>query len=206
MAHSCSSCSKALLQKNRSGLCRPCWREMKAAARQTKCSKCLAQICRTRKSGMCFTCVSRDPEILARRGKTISEVRRRKFAEDPEWAAARRAHGSWLHHTHAVHVTITEEARIRAGRNISNTRLSWCPPEYRQQYRSLVSHMHFSAAEAKAMILEQVEADARRAEAAMTPFERQLRAVRNGAGIVAKPIIPTRSYDCTLGGVTEMAV
>lgn len=200
--HHCTSCSKPLLQKNGSGLCRPCWRVMKAKARQTACRSCSAPIARTRQTGLCRACVNKDPALLARRGKTISEVRRRKFAEDPAWAAARREHGSWLYHNHAVNVTISEEARVRAGRGVSATRLAWCPPEYRAQYRKMVSNMHFSAAEAKAMILEQVEADRRREEASATPFDKMLQRVRGGASISVKQVLPSKSYDFTLGGVT----
>jgi DNA-directed RNA polymerase subunit RPC12/RpoP len=49
--------------------------------------------------------------------------------------------------------------RVAAGRKRSETVLGWCPVEYRDAYRRLRRHCQMSAAEARAMIEQQIEKD-----------------------------------------------
>lgn len=57
--------------------------------------------------------------------------------------------------------------RIAAARKSAETKLAWCPPDYRADYRKLLG-MGFSAAEARPMIINQIKADASRAAREMT--------------------------------------
>jgi hypothetical protein len=64
------------------------------------------------------------------------------------------------------------------------TRLGWCPPEYREEYRALRNSHGITAAEARRMILAMIEAKRVKAEREMSPFERQERALQRGAALV----------------------
>lgn len=46
--------------------------------------------------------------------------------------------------------------RKEAGRRASNTRLAWCPPELRDEYRFLIKTHHMPAVEARALIEEMI--------------------------------------------------
>lgn len=75
----------------------------------------------------------------------------------------------------------------------------WCPAELRGEYRKMCKLM--PGAEAKRIILDDLAAKERARIAALSPFERQMDAVRRGVGLVQK-FEPVRSYDRTLGGVS----
>jgi hypothetical protein len=101
------------------------------------------------------------------------------------------------------------QSRGEVGRKLTERRIGWCPPEYREQYLRLMRNGHKNAAIARREITAIIEQDAaRKAEAQqarlaeMTPFERQMEAVRNGARLVEKVQMPSRRYDYTLGGVS----
>jgi hypothetical protein len=95
------------------------------------------------------------------------------------------------------------EAKRKAGRSRTNTVLAWCPEAYRPEYRRLVLSNLVRAPEAKRIILDQVARDETRRVAAMTPHERQLERVRNGAKLVEKPDLRTAAPGYTLGGVSS---
>lgn len=82
------------------------------------------------------------------------------------------------------------------GRKRSETVMAWCPPEYRDQYRHLTIAKKIKAAEARQMILAIAARN-------MTPFEKMMEKVRNGAGIRTEPPMPTRVETRTLGGVAD---
>jgi hypothetical protein len=69
-----------------------------------------------------------------------------------------RESGSWKA---AIAAASTPEARLRAARSWSEKRLGWCPPELRDEYRSLVIRHKVKAADAKEMILVQHEKNMR---------------------------------------------
>lgn len=75
-------------------------------------------------------------------------------------------------------------SRPASGRKRTETVLGWCPPEYRDEYRRLNRSKYIPAAQAKQMILDMIEAE-RAKPAKLSPFERQERAMRNGAPLVA---------------------
>jgi hypothetical protein len=83
------------------------------------------------------------------------------------------------------------EVRERAGRSLSETRMAWCPLEYREQYKQLTRLKVCTAGEAREMILEQIERDRVRARSNLSPFERQERALARGAQLVANDQKPS---------------
>ncbi|WOF43788.1 hypothetical protein KNJ79_02150 [Sphingopyxis indica] len=52
--------------------------------------------------------------------------------------------------------------RISNGKKSAATKLAWCPPEYRDEYKRLIKRQNIPAAEARRMIEAMIEADARR--------------------------------------------
>ncbi len=62
--------------------------------------------------------------------------------------------------------------------------LGWCPPERRAEYRHLTRDKRIKAADARRIILDTIAAERARAEN-LSPFERQERALRKGAKIIA---------------------
>lgn len=182
------------------------------------CVDCSGPVSRQSRTGRCKGCVTAylnsDPEVHARRVGGI----RKKWRTDPEYKARKvRA----IHERH-MRARQNPEVAARLNQNILNARyrlsepevieryragvkragaersrkaIAWCPPKYRDEYRSLTRSRQMKAPEAKAAILAKAAAE-------MTPFERQLEKVRNGAGIIeVRPIRrPDPTY--TLGGVS----
>jgi hypothetical protein len=68
-----------------------------------------------------------------------------------------------------THNPAGSESRKRAGKRRSATVLAWCPPKLRGEYRFLVRNKGLKAAEARAIILEQHEADMRRWRQSIAP-------------------------------------
>lgn len=84
--------------------------------------------------------------------------------QDPVKLEARRENGRRLAKSgkHASTMLWDPEVRARAAASRSETMLAWCPPSYRDLYRSLRRRSDMCAAEAKAAVLAQIEADRRR--------------------------------------------
>ena len=78
-------------------------------------------------------------------------------------------------------------------------KLAWLPDEWRKRYGYL--RTRYGAAEARARVEAEIAAAARARLAAMTPFERQLERVRNGAKLVEKLVFRSADPAYTLGGV-----
>lgn len=79
---------------------------------------------------------------------------------------------------------------LRTNRLIGERKLAWCPPERRAEYFKLLKK-HGSSAPARAEI-----------EASMSPFEKKLAAVRQGAKVVRKIELRRPDHAFTLGGVS----
>lgn len=77
----------------------------------------------------------------------------------------------------------------------------WCPPERMIEARRLLKS--FRMLEVRRIIETEIAAVERERVAALSPFERQMEAVRRGVGLVQK-FEPVRSYDRTLGGVSSI--
>lgn len=176
------------------------------------CSDCAAPISSQSRHGRCRRCaihkLNADPDYCARRTEGV----RRRFADpiyrakqtrqiragnrqawrDPDkrermlsTLAANRAK-AWTEEARALWTA----GRKEAGRKRHETVMAWCPPEYRAEYRHLRLTKKMRAADAKAFIL-----------AKLTPFEKQMQAVRNGARLVDRPNLRRADPDRTLGGV-----
>ena len=92
------------------------------------------------------------------------------------------------------------EARRKAVASRLKTMLGWCPAEYLEQYRHLVYVKRVRAAEARAIIEQQVKDD----EANTPAFEKQLRRLRRGEATIARKFKPNADTGpFTLGGVAS---
>ncbi len=150
------------------------------------CTTCGKQLGRKNKTGHCrlhaSAAVAANPEW---RAKQIAGIRR-KHAHDPEFLAALRARARmqgtrmdtrqqrserfkreriWEIGARAAQTT---EARAKAARSLSATRMAWCPPELLSQYRELTK-LGYNAPEARRLILEQHESDMTRFRAKLDP-------------------------------------
>lgn len=194
MTATCFGCPAQLSARNRSGLCRACLARRNAENPATRARQKAGIVAHFAKPGVREAYAAR----IATYGK--SEVAREK----------RRAHGQVMAATLiACNARMTPEQRAANGRKQSATKLAWCPPEWRDRYRELTKRGR-RANVARAMVLAEIaaaEASAAQAErdrlAAMTPFERQMERVRQGARLVEVRPIRTRDHDFTLGGVAS---
>lgn len=149
------------------------------ASQPRTCAECGTPLERRNTSGWCrrHFAPTRSPETRAK----ISESRRRLFAADPVRKArqgdlARAAANSPKSRIAAV-ANLTNsrawiagnasrpkgsESRLLAAKRAALTRLAWCPPELREQYRVLRQKKRVPAAEARSLILEEHEIEMRR--------------------------------------------
>lgn len=227
-------CACGNLKQTRAKRCAPCYHAGRAKLPGGNCSDCgtaLSLKSRTERrprTGFCAPCILRrnnaDPAFAASRAAAI----RRKF-EEPEHLAkmqriARR--NGQIAATNPEHrarlaamgresiARFSPEARAKLaaqrgeiGRKIHEMKMAWCPPEYRAAYKRLTISKRIHASEARWMILQQIaddKAEARRRLLEMSPFERQMEAIRNGAGLIETPAMPSKSYAYTLGGVSAL--
>src|ERR1044072_1801844 len=169
---------------SRSGKCRPCWVRAKPALRFCRCG---TQIGPNNKSGLCKPCIcfrnhadpdlslrrvegtrrsNADPALKAKRAKlckiacTSPEERQRRSE------LGKRQHPITIHSPTARERAFSPEAIAKR----SQARLATMARKKERDARLDVAR--------KAAIERQAELDA------LTPFERQLQAIRNGAGIV----------------------
>lgn len=113
-----------------------------------------------------------DPHVRAEHIERAAEGLRRRIREDPAFAERRRAIGrrtGLLKRGMAQHPA-GSPLRLANGRKSAATKLAWCPPEYRDEYRRLIKRQNIPAAEARPMIEDMIAADARRyAETGVLP-------------------------------------
>lgn len=83
--------------------------------------------------------------------------------------------------------------------SLIETRLGWCPPEHRDAYRELRRKRGMTAAEAKRVTLDEIAIAKRRAEARLSPFERQCRALENGGRLIANDSAPNLAAPADFG-------
>lgn len=148
-----------------------------------------------------------DPEFQAKRLAGLrsaaalqpgTEQRRRAGRKSAQKRMANPFYTAWLKNLVKNVVqpaSQTAEARAKrddaaAGRKISERKLSWCPVEYRSEYRRLVVSKGIKAAEARQIILAQIKADRAKADN-LSPFEKQERALARGGQIVANDQKPS---------------
>ncbi len=182
MSRHCSDCSSPISRFSK-GRCNPCALAFRNAdpAFQAK------RIAAIRKA-------YREPELRKAAAKRIyayhQEARRdpekRERLDKNVWIARERLSDPEV-------IARMEGRRAAAGAKRSATVLAWCPPELRDRYFYLVRTKRMKAADARAVILE-----------SMSPFERQMDAIRRGAGICERFIPPPAEYAFTLGGVSGL--
>jgi hypothetical protein len=162
-------CGAKIGRQNKTGRCRSCsWQNITAAPGFEQ----------RRLDGLAIA--NADPQLKALHAAHISSFSRRPEERKRKSEMARRI----MHRTvlspqcraraHSPE-TVAKRTRARVERI-----LGWCPPEYRDHYRHLNQRKKFPAATARAMTLEKIEADRNK----LSPFERQLDAIRRGAGII----------------------
>lgn len=143
---------------------------------QRTCSDCPAPISRHAK-GRCRSCaavyVNSDPEIQRRRREGMAAkfadpqfraeqaARLRANASTPRAIELRRERGKEqardvLFRPDVRARTMRPEARAQAGRSVQERALGWCPPERRDEYRTMVRSRQATAAEARRMIEETI--------------------------------------------------
>lgn len=195
------------------------------------CSDCAGPITRHSKTGRCGPCSSRatlratmnKPEVQARRlaglkrahqdpqCRAEKSARMREHCKRPEViekrrAAALRNYDKLLGSPQARAALSRPEVAAKRSASLSATMLADIPPEWRDEYREIAQRRRKKAAEARAIIAQRIAA-AREAERAriaqMSPFERQMEALKRGAGLTSKLNL-SRGYDFTLGGVSSI--
>lgn len=184
MTRTCSSCSdlKPLGHRNKSGLCRPCLARRNFGGDEVKA--------RAREGQRRFFA---DPvNRAAYRERSSNQLA--KWRATPEGRDQVRAQAQ----ANLV-LAIAPEARERRIHGIRSA--AWKGiPESRWDEATKLSKS-FGSAEAKRMIMEDEAKRERDRLAAMTPFERQLERVRNGARVVDKVDTRKAAHDFTLGGI-----
>lgn len=228
MISACLDCGMPLSNRNRYGRCRSCSGKHSGAKRRIYadkwCSVCGIKVSRFGKNSLCrehFMAERlRSPEIAERRieglrryaaansdklRRVLRENHRRALAEKPGYREQLIRRAKEIQPL-GVKAGNTPEAIAKRARAISESRLGWCPPEWRAAHKRLVRVQGIPAARAKRMILEQIGAEKRRKAKPPKPpktFEEKLRAVAEGRAT----IVEVRSYRseplCTLGGVAS---
>lgn len=148
--------------------CTTCGTPLKTTRRRktTLCKTCQSRalgLCPERRRRTSATLKARlaDPGVKAEHMRRCTEGRRRAIAENPEFAAQLREQGRQLgllgkgFNRHGA----GSPERALAGKRCSATKLAWCPLEYRDEYRHLVRIKLLPAADARAIIEQQVRAD-----------------------------------------------
>lgn len=178
----CLDCSGPISTQNRTGRCKRCSARHTATNPEYIAKRAAAFNAR----------IANDPAFRAKRAREI-HMRHMAARRDPvksaKMLAATAENRKYLLKPESRQKWLA--GRAVAGRRRHETVMAWCPPEYREEYRFIREKKRIPAAEARQMIL-----------AKLSPFERQMQAVRNGAKVVAKPNLRRSDYDFTLGGVT----
>ena len=158
-----SATSRAAAGRKTTGLCHVCY--VASVKKARSCCECGAQLAR-HGAIRCQPCNNR---LMAT--DVVRETRRIANARAAFWRPEVR------------------EKHNRAIAHAAARKMSWCPDEYRLEYRRQMKRV--GAASAKAIILAQ-----------LSPFERQLARVAAGARLVEsfRPVKAEHSF--TLGGVS----
>lgn len=158
--------------------------------------------CRGRKTNMCKACSNRarskDPEINERRRQAMlarvadpefkaafvarTKEGTRRYLQDPENMRKRREAGRRFGLLGlGMRFPAGHPVRIAAGAKMAATKLSWCPPAYRDLYRSLVKDNAGTTAECRAIVLEEIRRDIAKASTGALMPQPQFIAAREAA-------------------------
>jgi len=135
--------------------------------------------------------------MSAARAKTEAERR-----DDPQWKAYKVASGRRLradYNASEAGQAANRAKRASVGQKARERMLAWCPADRRDEYTKLREKI--GAPEARRMMEADIALRESARLAAMTPFERQMERVKNGARVVDKPVFRKADHDFTLGGV-----
>ena len=170
--------------------------------RQCGCGKIVSD---QGKTGMCKSChakfVGSDPIARAKRAASVAQYAKQNPGAMRERArraaATKRANPEMLEKLRRQMrkiqlLSFTPEAMARRdpadrGRKATRTKLAWCPAAYINEYLWLCKSKCLSTKDAKAAILKQIAA----VEARLSPFERQERALAQGAKLIANDAAPS---------------
>lgn len=170
----CGTCSKPLTDKAKGGLCRSCL--VRAMNADPECQ-------RARKAGIAKKW--QDPEHRAKMirvaGASMAKFLAKPGARERLREQGRRTAREVLRRPDIMARARTPEVNAKRAKALHETRMGWCPPEHRQMYRDLTLAKRILAHDARRMVLEHIE----RSKPRLSPFERQERALRNGALLVA---------------------
>ncbi len=163
------------------------------------CNECGGKRSDKSRSGLCRKCSCAKPMPAAQRANIAAAVSNWwKAQPDDHPALVRiREQGKQLGTIYG------NDPVRRAMQRETIRRKHWVPDGY-EEYNRFLRVRHFSVAERKVMIAEKVRADEAKRQKALSPFERQMEKVRNGAKLVEEPAMPSRTYAMTLGGVSEI--
>lgn len=160
------------------------------------CSDCPAPISHS-SAGRCRACAARAKYADPAARQTMSAAKKRALA-DPEKRG--RVVSTAAENLRQWHKATTRDwsahHRARAA-----ARRAWCPADRWTDYQAL--RRQSGADQAKAMILDEMARVERKRIAAMSPFERDMERLRNGAGLVAAPDLRRADHDFTLGGIAS---
>ncbi|BEV00097.1 helix-turn-helix domain-containing protein [Novosphingobium olei] len=136
----CATCGKDLSRANVSGYCQShVWQATRALPDFKE--RIRTGIKRKIATDPIYKDGLRKRAIALGQDPVINEKRTRHFVEGRIWEIGAKA-------------AATPEARAKAGRSISDTKLAWCPQHLREQYRFLIRN-HYGRDEARRLILEQ---------------------------------------------------
>jgi hypothetical protein len=182
----CSDCAKPISKLSRSGLCRPCAiRRLNADPEfQAKRLKALRE----------SPALQKGSETRLRVGRAANATR----MKNPFYVAAlRKRMRDKIQPLAMLPENMAKRDEAARGRAVSETKMKWCPPEYRALYRGLIRN-NFKMAEAKEMVFAQAAADRKRkaAEArarkdSLKTLEGQMRALERGARLAANDTGPS---------------
>lgn len=165
-----NGCGRMMLDcpRRKTNLCKPCF------ARQMALSPEKREACR-----VAMLEKHADPAFRALHTERTTAGTRRSLL-DPEKMKARQENGRrcGLLGLGVQKLGAGHPSRVAAGRKLSETRLAWCPPEYRDQYRELTTSKLVSAPDARRMILDLIE--------------REIAAYRSGASMPQAQFIAVR--------------
>lgn len=169
------------------------------------CLDCNGPVSTQSKTGRCRKCAfahtKANPAIEAKRLSALDSIWH--GAEHRQWRQDNARKAAATRMVDPVYVaTITERMRrvqplsltpealakrnqreVQARRH--REKITWCPDHKLDAFR-LLRRKKFTVAEAKALILAEIE----REEARLSPFERQERALQRGAKLVANDLLP----------------
>jgi hypothetical protein len=183
-ALTCRDCSAPITRQSKTGRCRACAFAVTTAAPEFEAKRVAG-----------IRALHLDPTFRARKARAIHAAHMAARL-DPE-KRARLNRNIFVARARLSDPDVRARmlaARPAAGRKRTATVMSWCPSARWGEYRRLVRSKRLLAAEARRVI-----------EDTLSPLERQLVAIQQGARLIARPdLSDKRGYDFTLAGASPL--